>query len=189
MADYTIMTDDELALACRCDNNAAWNELMTRYLPVIERYAFRTAGASSTEYDNLLSDGVFYGLCNAVKHFDPEKSSFSTFAGRCINNAMLNTLRRRYSQRRLPPELIVPIDSEVAALSDDDMQSQLEIREQLEEIRAKMEKILTKKEKQAFMLHIKGYSFAEVAEKLGTTQKSAETASARAVAKLRACFK
>lgn len=186
MAEYTNLIDDEIAVLCGSDDDDAWSELMRRYLPVIEAYAAKYAVSSPEEYENLLSDGVFYGLCNAVRRFDPGRSSFSTFARKCIDNAMLNTLRRSSAGRRIPAGMTVPIDDEFDIQSSDDLKLRIEIREQLEQIKEQTERILTTKEKQAFLLHLQGYSYNEIAEKLDTTRKAAETASARAAAKLRA---
>ena len=189
MVNFSLLTDDELAQICRNGGEEPWAELMTRYLSVIENCAAQNFNVSPSETDDLISDGVFYGLCNAVKHFDPEKSSFAVFAKRCINNAMLNTVQKRNAQKRIPQPLIVPLDTENPVYESGDLQAQLEIREQLEEIQAAMDKILTDRERQVFILHIKGYTYAEIAEKFGITKKSAESAASRAGSKLKASFK
>ena len=189
MIEYSEMTDDMLVESCASGEELAWSELMKRYSSVLEACASEFYRADDSEIDDLISDGIFFGLISAVKHFDPQKASFPTFARRCIRNAMLNALERRNAKRRVPREALVSLEEEDSLSGQSDLQQRLENDEQLREVMSVVSEKLTEKEKQAFVLRVKGYTYAEIGQKLGSSTKSAESAVSRASAKLRDSFK
>ena len=189
MVKYSDMTDDQLVEECKEGNDLAWSELMKRYLSVLDSCAGEFFGAGYSEIDDLISDGIFFGLLNAVKHFDGEKASFATYARRCIRNAMLNTLEQKNAKKRIPRKAVTQLDESIIVRESSDPQQQLEISAQLEEIGEIISKQLTEKEKQAFVMRLKGYGYADIARKLSVTLKAAETAVSRANSKIRASLK
>jgi len=78
--------------------------------------------------DDLFSEGIF-GLFKAFELFDPEKSSWKTFAIRKIKYAMLNAHRVAYKEYRqakrfnLPTPVNVPLNAK--AMTDDGEGSEL----------------------------------------------------------------
>jgi RNA polymerase sigma factor for flagellar operon FliA len=81
----------------RRGDQAARNELLERYLPLVRLLARKLAAriGGAVEVDDLVSAGTI-GLVQALESYDLSRAnSFATYASRRIHGSMLDELRRR----------------------------------------------------------------------------------------------
>lgn len=89
---YKDAADEELCRLAVTDE-AAYSELLSRYLPSVRRAA-AIYQQSPADRDDLVSEGIL-GLMAAVKTFSPDKGAkFSTYALVCANRRILNSLKK-----------------------------------------------------------------------------------------------
>lgn len=184
MTDYNNMSDEALASLCKNQDVDAWDLLVKRYMPIVRLIANSMRNCTESEKDDFISDGIYKGLFSAVKNFDDTKSKFSTFASHCIKNAILNTVEKKNSKKRIPVELCLPADA-----IPEGVYSDTNYKVELYEVTNSFDSILTEKEKKCFILHLNGYSYSEIATRIETTEKAVEKAISRARKKIQENFK
>lgn len=176
-----VSKDDELAIRARSDDSA-YSELFSRFLPSIRRlagiYTF-----SSADRDDLVSEGIL-GLMNAVSTFEPDRgASFPTYAGKCINNRMLTSLRKSAKIKRTEEPLgIVGVEGESPEKIVID-------REALAEIFSEAAQTLSPIENRVLGMYLSGAGYEEIAKRLGTDRKAVDNALSRLRRKLRRRFR
>ena len=138
--------------------------LISRYSPAIRIKAAKLKN-KNIEPEDLCQEG-YLALFEAVRAFDPEKGSFSACAGTCINNSMKNAV------------ILVPDESGSA-------DEYLITKEDNDEIAEKLLTLLTEKEYDVLRLYLDGYSYKQIAEKMGISQKSVDNGLSRARKKLK----
>lgn len=88
------LSDEALALRFQNGDDAAFSELAARYLKVIRIKACSFREIFSLEREDLYQEGLL-GLLDAANSYKPsERTSFETYAGRCINNRIVSAVRR-----------------------------------------------------------------------------------------------
>ncbi len=183
--DYTHIKDEELVRLCKTGDDNAFSALAERYIPVSRLHASRCSGIY-TEKEDLTQEGML-GLIAAVYSFDENKGfAFSTFAGSCIKNRIISAVRTISSKKKIPLELIVPLDEKGDyAVSEQSPEESLISREQTERISGLIESELTQREKSVFMLYLQGLSYGQIAVKTASTEKSVDGTLQRVRKKLR----
>lgn len=182
--DYSLIKDEELVRLCK-NNDDAFSALAERYIPVSRLHASRYSGLH-TEKEDLAQEGML-GFLAAVYSFDESKGfAFSTFAGSCIKNRIISAVRTISSKKKVPIELIVPLEDKSDFLSSQKTPEESIIsREQTERISNLIETELTEKEKSVFLLYLQGLSYCQIAEKTASTEKSVDGTLQRVRKKLR----
>ena len=189
VVDYKTTSDSELVLLAK-ESDAAYSELISRYLPSIRRLA-RIYTKSSADRDDLVSEGIL-GLMSAVRTFSEGKGAgFSTYAGVCVNNRMMTALKKSaiISNREEPIE---DISSSAGTIGASDRSSPEKIvldREALSEIFSEISGNLTGLERSVFDLYLMGASYADITKSLGINAKAVDNALARVRRKLRRRFR
>ncbi len=183
MADLSLMTDEQLAsVGFSADGSKKIAELISRYSSMV----FSTAAQFSTsaDYEELVSDGMD-ALLNAISHYDPQKGSFSAFAGVCVSNRMKNTADKA---ARRAAKLVSESELETLTAPEPTPEEMVIIKENTSEMSEQMKQLLTPLERRCLDGVILGHSYTEIAEKLEVEKKTVDNAVARARAKLRAVF-
>ena len=182
-ADYSQLSDEELlAEASGSDGGERISVLISRYKSLVLSMARRYSDCA--DYGELVSDGLD-AVVNAVNKYSADKGSFAAFVKVCIGNRMMNTVNaavRRGSR--------LTDDSELSNVADfrPSPEEMYIIREELTTLSAEMNRILTELERRCLDGVVLGYSYDEIAKRLGIENKAVDNAVARARAKLRALF-
>lgn len=153
--------------------------LISRYSPIIRIKAakLRTADIDS---EDLCQEG-YLALFDAVSAFDGSKGTFSSFAGVCIANRMKNVVLKAHGR------LEKDEGYDLAQIPDTGLSAdELVITKEDDEGVEHLLSFLSQKEYSAMKLFLDGYSYKQIAEKLGITPKSADNALSRARKKLKA---
>lgn len=162
-------------------------ELISRYMKTVLMCAAKYA--KSADYEELVSDGM-QGLLSAIRSYDPSKGEFAAFAAVCIDNRMRNAVKRAISR--------------TAHISDSE--NSLEELERVPDPAPTPEELIVQREDDRMFLEnlkqglstmelhciegvIMGFSYEEIASRLGTDRKAVDNALSRARAKLRRFYK
>ena len=113
------LTDEELTALITAGNGAAFDELTSRYLPLIraKASACRKIGLES---DDLMQEALL-GLLSAAKTYDKTVgASFKTYAGVCIERHLYTACKAAARQKHSPLNHFVPLND--VASKDVDIQ-------------------------------------------------------------------
>ena len=184
MTDYNSLSDEQLV--CDVDNRSrAVNEIVLRYSEIV-----RIKAASYTnkfvEFDDLYQEGML-GLLSAVAHYKNDKNtSFKTYANRCIENRMINTVKKANKipiVKSAEEDILSSLGSN--AKSPEDL---LASKENLRDIFSKINKMLSSFEAEIFDSFLHGYTYEQIAKRHGITLKAVDNALNRARRKLKSIF-
>ena len=84
--------EDRLIVQVKAGSSEAFAALAHRYIPLIKKLV-GAAGVPPSERDDLTQEGLI-GLLRAVRSYDNESSSFSTYASLCIKHSIISALRK-----------------------------------------------------------------------------------------------
>ena len=95
---------EEAALVQRVSTHDAdaFNELMLRFLPMIERYTFRLC--RSTEITEDVVQETFLRLWQGADRYDPAKATLSTWLHRIAHNLCMDLFRKHQRLSSLPDD-------------------------------------------------------------------------------------
>lgn len=182
-------TDNELIALIRSGDEQAFSSLCARYLPLCRLLAHRYT-ALGMEEEDLAQEGMI-GLIEATRRFDPQKQvPFEAYARKCILSKILSALDALSAQKRKANLSSLPLDGQESVL-ELHTPSPDELLIENEEIHRRNEQIfslLSSSESDALRLYLRGCSYAQIAAKLGLSQKSVDNALQRVRRKLKSAF-
>ena len=153
--------------------------LISRYSPVIRIKAAKLR-TNDIDSEDLCQEG-YLALFDALRAFDSSKGSFSSFAGVCIANRMKNVVLKAHGRLEKDDDFDLAQIPDEGSSADD-----LVITKESDEGVEHLLSFLSQREYSAMKLFLEGYSYKQIAEKLGVTPKSADNALSRARKKLKA---
>lgn len=191
------MTTEQKVLLARDGNEQELNNLIEDFEPMIKSIInSKCSSLIGLDYDDAMQEGRV-GFLNAIKNFNENlRISFTTFAKRVVENAILSYIRNITSKTNslnlfgvplnnqgeideLGDEKILPIPSPERSPEDEFISSE-NIQKQLLEFK----KSLSDFEKSILDLKIEGYSYDEIAKELSKTKKSIDNAMNRIKTKI-----
>ncbi len=108
---YEGVSDKDLIVLSRNNDQAAFEALFYRYLSLIKSIVHKNMYHES-DFDDMLQDATI-AFYDAVQRFDFLSSSFPTYLSLCVVSALRSSLRKASAQKRIPPNMIIPIEDEV----------------------------------------------------------------------------
>lgn len=192
------MTDDRekdevLISRCRQGDRTALERIMEKYKPLVIKKA-RSMFLIGGETEDLIQEGMI-GLFKAVQDFDPDReTSFYRFSKLCIDRQIYSAVTSAGRKKHSPLNGYVSLsDSEELeweerwrrpAVSTVSPEETLINRERMEMIQEKLGERLSPLEWSVLKLFLEGYSYAQMADKLGKKEKSIDNALRRIKGKL-----
>lgn len=182
-------TEEILAVRARQDPQAL-GRLLGRYQKRVEGKVSRLLPREHWE------DGVqegYLALFMAVRHFDPRRGvKFSTYAGRCIDNALRNyqvKLSTKKSQMNASSVSLeqIPPEEEPAEPQPQPEQALIE-KEQYRLCLEQIRQSLSPFEAQVFHCYLDGDEYRQIARRLSVSEKSVSNALVRIRRKLKTVF-
>lgn len=168
------MTDEQLVSACRSGDNKAWEQLYSRYKPLVRAVANRYY-LYGYESEDLIQEGMS-GLCSAVIGF--KEGSFSAYAQRCVRNRIIDTVKR--SLNHFSYETLSDFYFEEEHIEQDIID-----REDKAEFFERLKKELSALEYSVIELYLEGFTSTEICQRLNLTSKSVDNALTRAKHKIK----
>lgn len=179
--NYENMSDGKIVEMINGGNYELLQLIIERYYPVILRYV--RDYCPQTYAEDAVQEATL-ALYSAVHGYDPEKSSFSTFASLCIKRSVLSVVKQQQRKKVIPNGLISTIDGlEIA-----DGNTPEKIFFDKESYRALADTIrleLSSLEYEVLQLYLSGSSYRNISERLGISEKAVDNALTRIRKKLR----
>ncbi len=175
------LSDEQLCALAQAGDTAAANRLCARYISLISARASAYKPISgSFDREDLGQEG-FIGLVSAINRYNPDcGAAFRTFAVLNIDRRITDAVRSSLRKRRVPDSA----KSDYEAVGTDSPEGTAIMRDTLSRIEQELRTSTSETERRSLMLHLSGYSYAEVAEILGCNAKAVENALGRVRRKL-----
>lgn len=193
--EFEGLTDEEIVSLAKKGNDLAIEYIVKKYSNFI-RLKFKSYFLVGGEYDDVLQEGMI-GLYKAVRDFDAEKdASFKTFAELCITRNIITAVKSSTRKKHSPLNGYVSLDepetnytyfestnfwSEQRGLDPEQIMIE---KENVKGMECKIDELLSSFEAEVLMLHLGGYPYGKIAEKLGKDMKSVDNALQRIKRKL-----
>lgn len=175
--------DEMLAVLARTSVEAE-GALLSRYLHLIRCYAGRFA--PNGDVDDLVQEGLI-ALLQAIPQFDPAKEKrFSAFAQVCIANRMRSFVRRELKAASPAEDLLRVLEAQGEFVDPDTPESILLEKENFQTARMQVMALLSDREWEILQCMMEGTTYAQAAQRLGTTPKVIDNAMQRIRRKMRA---
>jgi len=160
--------------------SAEMAQLIYRYTRTIRIKAAKLRN-TGIESEDLLQEG-FLGLLDAIRSYHCDRGPFTVFADVCISNRMKTAASKAGKNRLTPAE-----DYDFEQISDkhDGAEDYVILKERNFELYSKLEKLLTQKEFEVLRFYLAGFSYKEIAARLGISKKSVDNSLSRAKQKLK----
>ena len=100
------LSDAELISIIKNGNPEPMAVIIKRYNPIILKYVEKYC--PSDLWEDAVQEST-YALYSAVRAYDGQKASFSTFAGICIKRSVIAFLRANNRKKEIPSKLVTPI--------------------------------------------------------------------------------
>lgn len=194
ITDYSKLSDNEIIKKIAAKEEGAVEYMMQKYGGLVKKKV-RTVFLIGAETEDLTQEGMI-GLFKAIRDYEPDKgASFFTFATHCVRNQIKTAISASNRKKHTPLNTYISIYAEStedglslveleADKSDCNPEELIIAREQKSDLMNKIESELSKYEKKVIDLYLEGLSYADIADKLGKTEKSIDNALFRIRGKL-----
>ena len=181
--DSNILNDSEtlkLVKAAQQGDSKALSSLVVIASPSVHAQA-KKIFVSTADHDDLYQEGMF-ALLNAVKTYDAKQgASFSTYVNLLVRRRLISFAKR--TQRGALPQ--ISAEPEELNLTDCSVEDRVFQEENYRELVGFIKDCLSDKEQEALKLFLNGFSYTEIAEKMGVTKKAVDGTLQRARKKLK----
>jgi len=193
MFDYKMLPDTELLQLSSSGDRDAEEVLVERYMRTVLACA-RPLVLAGGDTEDLVQEGMF-GLLSAIRRYDPDAgATFRTFAELCIRSRLLSAVKSASRLKHFPlndgmslEQLSDDSSAQLSAVPENFRYSPEVLvlaRESREELYSAFSKCLSKLERNVLVLYLDGYSYREIAERLGKESKAIDNAVQRIRRKL-----
>ena len=185
------ISDEELVRAAKSGSAEAWEEIFFRYRNLV-RPKKETKFLVGAEENDVVQERLL-GLYCAINDFDTERNTcFAAFAKRCVDNHLSTAITASLRKKHSPLNSYVSLDNEtddcengvplmnfVAAHNIRNPEDILIDRENKNDMEYKINKELSRLEVKVLSMHLEGWSYKEIANRLGKNTKSVDNAMQR----------
>lgn len=180
--------DEELIELFRSGDDTAFEMIAARYLGLISSAAARCRDLSpDMDSADLIQEGML-ALLYACRSYDPDGgSSFKNYLMLCFENRLRSIRRHVAKKGSVPAHNIISIEDGEDAAFDPTLSSPdelVETKEYIDHLHRILKDRLSDLEYRVAILHLSGYSYREIADKLNTSLKTIDNAQTRIRQKL-----
>lgn len=190
-----MLSDEELVCKAKLGDENAENELLERYKGLVVKIA-RSYFILGGEMEDIVQEGMI-GLYKALKGYDKKKNaSFKTFATMCIKHQIQSAIKVANAKKNSPLSNSVSLQSFSENSDDDDFlpvnlifqvspDEKIINKEDYRNLLENIKKMLSEKELQVLKYYLKGYTYKEISNILGTSEKSIDNSLSRIKSKIK----
>lgn len=178
MNQYENTDINDLIVACREHSDSAFDELVTRYTPMM-RKVISGFSSPALEFSELFSEACI-ALHSAMLRYDLEQGgvTFGLFARICVQHRLLDFVRTESGKS--------VAECDVDGVADcDSIESGIVERETFDRLMSSARTLLSDYEYRVLVLHIQGYKTSTIAKMLSRSPKSVDNAKYRIFRRLR----
>ena len=186
--DERKLSDAELLDDFRRGSEEAFEVIASRYLGLISSAAKRYRGMSAdTDDSDLVQEGMV-ALLSACRSYRERKGmSFKNYLMLCVENRFRSLLRSATKKGTVPARNMISIEEDQDAAFDSTATSLpelVETKEYIGSLHRILKDSLSDLEYKVAILHLSGYSYREIAERLNVSLKTVDNAQTRIRQKL-----
>ncbi len=190
-----MLSDEELVYKAKLGDENAENELLELYKGLVVKIA-RSYFILGGEMEDIVQEGMI-GLYKAIKGYDKKKNaSFKTFATMCIKHQIQSAIKVANAKKNSPLSNSVSLQSFSENSDDDDFlpvnlifqvspDEKIINKEDYRNLLENIKKMLSEKELQVLKYYLKGYTYKEISNILGTSEKSIDNSLSRIKSKIK----
>lgn len=182
-SEVTTPTDEELLLASGRGDREAFALLVERHQRAVIHFAHRFLATADRATAEDLAQQVFLGAWKYAATFQP-RAKVKTWLFRIATNTCLNY--RRHERTRLSAESLEGSQRELPDDNSDAADRRLSDRERARQVRAAVATLPADQRVAIVLRHFHEFSYAEIAEIIGTTVSAVDALLHRARRSLRA---
>ena len=196
MQDYLqTLSDEELVALAQANDKLALEVLLTRYRKMVNSFA-RNFYLSDGDTEDLAQAGLM-AVFKAVLSYNGAKS-LKVYAKVCVKNEIVSTIRKSKRDKNKPLDNFISLSgdenfeidkSEIASTTDFDPEAEYINEESKIELDNKIKQSLSKLEYEIFTYYLSGYSYLEIANKIGKEVKAVDNAVQRIKKKIEKILK
>ena len=181
-------TDEELICRFNSGDDRSFEELTARYLGLISA-AVAKYRDTTPDFDDadFIQEGLV-GLLSACRSYTSEGGmSFKNYLMLCVENRFRSIARAGRKQSAVPTQNLRYIEEEAEYATDPTVVSvseEVETKEYIAHLHTILKDRLSDLEYKVALLHLSGYSYKEISEKLSVTLKTVDNAQTRIRKKL-----
>ena len=188
--DFDIKDEDRLTIKrIRHGEKEASNVLIKKYENLVNRIASQYFVAGGDRND-LAQEGMM-GLFSAIEKFDlGMEIPFKNFAGTCIKRRIVTAIKNSTRQKHIPLNSSISLTQDAYNDLEDggkqvidtidietpDVAEAIANKEAFSQIYSKMSKVLSPLERDVFHYKLNGYSYEQMAQMIGTSEKAIDNA-------------
>lgn len=185
MADYMHCSDEELIARLRKNESGIMDYILGKYKPLVRKRA-NALYLIGGDTDDLIQEGMI-GLFKAVQEYEPQRdASFYHFARLCVERQMYTAVEASRRKKHAPLNTYISFDASdadgvaladvLAAGAEENPESLLIGREDIEQRFLALKESLSSMEKQVFDYMLEGLDYRQIAERMGKTPKAIDNA-------------
>lgn len=189
-------TDEELVHRSQSGDRVAEELLLKRYSGLVKK-EIRFLFLVGAEVEDLAQEGMI-GLVKAIRDYTPLRgAAFRTYATSCVRNQIRSAITAAGRMKHQPLNTYIsiygdPSEEGEQLLTERALMEELGnpetvvlLKERLEEREEQIRQKLSRMERTVAELFLAGYSYAEIAERMGKDERSVNNALTRARNKLK----
>ncbi len=185
--------EDLEILASKSENGDWFEKLLNKYKYMLVGLARKYYLVGGGDAADLTQEAMFRFYRAALSYDEGKNASFKTYAAVCVRNHLTDVMRKNLGAANTFNRVVTPLEYEDGEeerphVSDGYYPDPLTnyLREESDRaISAETEKLLSPRQLKVLSMYIDGYSYAEIAERLGINAKAVDNALAAARNKLR----
>lgn len=182
------LSDEELIQAFLSGDDEAFEMIVSRYLGLISTVARKYRGMSADIDDSDMIQEGMVALLSACRSYDANKGmSFKNYLILCVENRYRTMLRACARRRTVPARNMLSLEDEADTAVDPteaSLSEMVESKDYLDSLHRILKDSLSPLEYKVAILHLSGYSYKEIAQRLNIPLKSVDNAQTRIRQKL-----
>ena len=202
VVNYKEYSDSELLNLIKEESEEAKDILYEKYKYIIgliiKKYTM-SAKMLNIEYNDLYQEGML-GLSQAINNYSSHRNiKFSTFAFTCIERKIISAIKKANRKKHSILNESFSLDytvednresfENIIASPNENIEEMLVLKEKKDYFVKKINDVLTPFEKKVYELKLNNYSYEQIADNLGKSYKSVESALFRVRIKLKKILK
>lgn len=172
-------TDTELTIEIQKGNQAAFEEMVSRYKGLIGYFASQYS-AAGYDHADFMQEGLL-ALHSACKTYNQnKKASFRNYAGVCINNRFMSLIRKSNAKSAIPGDSILSFeDIDPSDYNRNNPETMILEQESSNELITFIREALSPFELSVLKAYLKGLSYAQIGQILSVPAKAVDNAMQR----------
>ncbi|MFC1613647.1 RNA polymerase sigma factor [Patescibacteria group bacterium] len=169
------ISETKIIEQCQKGDLTKFSSIYDRYIKKIYNFIYYKTLHKETAED--IASNTFFKALQNIKKFDSDKGSFSSWLYRIARNTVIDHYRSKKND--------IDIEDVWGLSSDDDIASDIEIKENLDKVKEYLEKFKPLQREIIIMRLWDGLSYQEISEITDTSVGSCKMTFSRAIKKLR----